>query len=141
MVPSPRPIDSTQADLSLRMTVSNRTPVRNDLITRTVFVTNWGSTSANGVQVQSQLPAGLQFESGAGWTADAGGSLLSANMGNLSAGVTVSLSYQARVVDTGYWVSKAQITAVTPGDPNSTPGNGLDNGEDDTARADFRVIR
>ena len=61
------------------------------------------------------------------------------NVRPVSAGVTLSLSFQARVVSQGRWTSQAQILTATPADPNSTPGNGSDNGEDDTATADLRV--
>ena len=121
------------------MTFSNRVPVLNDLVTCTIFVTNAGGSSASDVQILNQLPNGLQFVTGAGWTVDAGSNQLRAALSNVSAGVMVSLSFQARATSVGQWVSQAEIRAANPADPNATPGNGYDNGEDDTARADIRV--
>ncbi len=49
------------------------------------------------------------------------------------------LRFRAQITATGYAVVKAQITQSNTADPDSSPGNGTDNGEDDTARADLRA--
>ncbi len=131
------PPSATQTDLSLRIALNSRDAGPNELIDCTIQVSNAGGATATGVQVQNQLPDGLQFVGGAGWTA--AGNLLTTTLPDLVGGTSVRLSFQARVVTTGYWINQAQISACTPTDVDSTPGNGFANGEDDTAQADIRV--
>ena len=125
------------ADLRLRMVLSNRVPALNDLISCTLTITNEGPVAAEPFTVQNQLPAGLAFRSGAGWVVN--GDVLTITLTNLAVGAGVSVSFQARVVATGYWTNHAQIIASTLPDPDSVPGNGFTNGEDDQAQADFRT--
>ena len=132
----PRP-NPAQADLSMSMSLSSQSPMLNDTINCVLSVRNAGGAIAGNVQVQSLLPSGLQFISGAGWTAS--GSQLTAIITNLSPDTTVQLTFKARVVTTGHWTSQAQIMSSDKTDPDSTPGNGFTNGEDDRAQADFRI--
>lgn len=126
-----------QADLSLRMVLSNRVPALNDLISFTLTISNDGPVAVGQFSVQNQLPTGLQFHSGTGWVIS--GDLLTITLANLPIGAAVSVSFQARVVANGYWTNHAQILASDQPDPDSVPGNGLTNGEDDQAQADFRT--
>ncbi|GAB3894628.1 hypothetical protein GCM10028825_37330 [Spirosoma agri] len=132
--PVPNP---SQADLSLRMEVTNRAPSVGDVITYTLYVTNAGGSSANGVQLQNLLPDGLDLVATPNWTAN--GRLLSTTLPTVGAGVTISTAFQARVLTTGLWIDQAQISAASIDDPDSVPGNGYVNGEDDTAQLDVRV--
>ncbi len=126
-----------RADLSLRMVLSQRVPALNDLISCTLTVSNEGPVAVGQFTVQNQLPAGLAFSRGANWTVN--GDLLTITLTNLPIGATVSVSFQARVVAIGYWTNHAEIVASDQPDPDSVPGNGLTNGEDDQAQADFRT--
>lgn len=131
--------DPTKADLSLRIEVSNRTPAKDEVIRITLYVSNAGGLATDGVQLQNQLPEGLTPVNLTDWTAS--GRLLNATLPSISAGATVSISFQARVNSLGSWVNKAQISASGTADPDSIPGNGFTNGEDDEAQIDIRTSK
>ena len=126
-----------KADLSVGMALSNQAPSLNDVISCTVSVSNAGGATVGTAQVQAMLPNGLQFVGGNGWMA--AGNQLTASLTNLAPNTTVQLLFQARVITAGHWISQAQINTSDKPDPDSTPGNGFTNGEDDRAQADFRV--
>ena len=62
-----------------------------------------------------------------------------ASVGSLSANGSVTIRFRARVTVPGTGSCTAQITASGQPDSDYTPGNGVDNSEDDTARTDVRV--
>lgn len=128
--------DPSRADLSIRMAISSRIPDVGEIITCTLYVSNAGGTAASAVQLQNQLPAGLDVTSSPDWTAN--GRLLSTTLASIPAGGTVSSSFQIRVTAAGAWVNKAQISGSSVADPDSTPGNGYTNGEDDQTQVDGR---
>ena len=128
--------DPSRADLSLRMVFSRQTSLVNDTITCALYVTNAGGLVANSVQIQDQLPTGFAFIPSPNWTAT--GSLLSTTLASVGVGATVGTSFRIRVTAAGTRINLAQISASDSGDPDSTPGNGFANGEDDEAQAVFR---
>lgn len=128
--------DPNKADLSLSMWVDNRTPALNDVLTYTLQLANKGGQTAVGISLTAYLPTGQQFVPGDDFTVGGGG--LTSGVGSLNANATVQLRFRARVTATGYAVTKAQVTNASPADPDSTPGNGTTNGEDDTAQTDIR---
>lgn len=132
--PAPNP---AQADLSLRMAVSRRTPAVGEIITCTFYVYNAGGNTADGVQIRNELPDGLQLTNAGNWMAD--GHFLTVTLPPVPAGTTQSTSFQVRVTLPGRWINRAQINASNVGDPDSTPGNGFTNGEDDQAQTDVRT--
>jgi uncharacterized repeat protein (TIGR01451 family) len=125
------------ADLSLRTELSSRTPAYNQIITCKIIVRNEGPMDVSTVQVQNKLPDGLQFISGTNWLA--AGNLLTTTITKLAAKSSVEVSFQAKVIAMGYFVNQTQILDSDTPDPDSIPGNGFTNGEDDEAQADFRV--
>ena len=131
----PTPV-SNQADLSLHMDVSNRVPAKGEIITFTIYVNNAGGHSADAVQLENQLPDGFELVNATGWTAN--GRLLRTTLTYVAANTTVSLPIQARLTMPGYWINRAQIKGTTIDDPDSIPGNGFTNGEDDQAQIDLR---
>lgn len=137
------PVISTQpktnpalADLSLRMVVSSRTAALGKVITFTLYVDNEGGSTANGVQLQVQLPDGLEYVTTETWQAN--GSSLTASLASVPSGSTIGTSFQARLKLPGRWINRAQINVSSVADPDSTPGNGFSNGEDDQAQIDIR---
>jgi uncharacterized repeat protein (TIGR01451 family) len=127
---------ATQADLSLQMTLNRRTAQLGDLITCTLHVTNRGGATANNVQLQDQLPDGFQLTNSAGWVAN--GRILTTSLPAIPAGTTARISFQIQMTLPGLWINKAQISASASADPDSTPGNGFTNGEDDQTQVDVR---
>jgi uncharacterized repeat protein (TIGR01451 family) len=129
--------DPNKADLSLRMALSKRTVVLGETITCTLYVSNAGGAAAGSATVQYELPNGLEVVDAAGWSV--GGRSLTTTLNNIAAGSTTSVSFQARAVTSGDWTTKAQVSASSVPDPDSTPGNGFDNGEDDQTQVSVRV--
>lgn len=133
--PTPNP---NLADLSLSIRSSHRVASVGQSVEYTLTVSNRGGAAANNISVQDALPTGLQFVSGsAGVTAN--GATVMASIGQLAANSDVSLSFTVTVTGGNVIRNTAQITAASPADADSTPGNGITNGEDDTATTDLRV--
>ncbi|MBC8155318.1 MAG: DUF11 domain-containing protein, partial [Bacteroidetes bacterium] len=131
--------DPSRADLSLSIRASRRVVSIGQSVEYTLIVSNRGGATATGITIQDVLPTGLQFVSGSAGVS-ANGSTVTASIGQLTAGSDASLSFVATVTGGGTTLlNVAQIIAATPGDPDSTPGNGTTNGEDDVAGTDVRV--
>lgn len=132
--PTPEP---TKADLSLSMQLDRRTVVIGQTVSISLTVSNLGGLTAGRVGVQHLLPNGLSFVSSTDFSAS--GSTLSANLTSIQAGGSATVSFLARATGTGSMTNMAQISSSTQSDPDSTPGNGYTNGEDDSAQLDLRV--
>ncbi|MBD2700007.1 DUF11 domain-containing protein [Spirosoma sp. BT702] len=132
----PAPIPD-KADVSIKISVNNRAPNLNDIVTYTLVITNQGGQSATGLNVAATIPPVLTFVPGDDFGAS-GGSVIS-GVSSLAAGSSVSLRFRARATAIGYGICSAQLTAASVPDPDSVPGNGVSNGEDDAAQVDLRV--
>ncbi len=123
-------------DLALTKTVSDLTPNLGDTITYTLTLANDGPSSATGVQVTDQLPAGVTFNS----ATQTAGTYNSATgvwtVGEVVVGASPTLNIIATVGNTLGETNTAEITAVDQPDVDSTPGNN-DAGEDDQASTSF----
>jgi len=133
----PAPYPNT-ADLSLQL-VSSRLAVRTgELLSISLIVTNRGGRSSGSVRVGCTLPAALSFLDGAGMTAVSG--LVSGTISDLAAGRSATLSFRVTVsTPLGRARLNAEIQSITITDPDSRPGNGYTNGEDDTAQLDLSI--
>ena len=130
--------DPGKADLQLQLTANSRTPHVNDILTYTLTVSNRGGTTATNINLAAYLPASQTFLPGNDFSLN--GSLLTGLVSNLAPNSSAYLVFRAQLVTTGSAITKAQITAATPDDPDSTPNNGTDNGEDDTVQIDVRCL-
>ncbi|GAB3563175.1 hypothetical protein GCM10027578_06400 [Spirosoma luteolum] len=129
--------DPNKADLSLSMLADRRTVPVGGAISVSLVVSNRGQLPATQVALRSELPAGLQFvSSNAGVTA--AGTVLTATIGQIQAGQSALVSYIVKTTAAGSFSHAAEVSASNQPDPDSTPGNGVTNGEDDTARIDIR---
>ena len=128
---------SGQADLSLRLVVNSRTPSVGEIITYTIFVHNQGDSPVDTVSILNKLPDNFEFITTPNWSSS--GHLLATNVVNIQPNTTKSTSFQARVTVAGFWTNQAQIYSSTKADPDSTPGNGFGNGEDDQEQIDIRT--
>jgi uncharacterized repeat protein (TIGR01451 family) len=129
--------DSDKADVSITLSASNRIPNVGEIITYTVTIKNAGGLTATGLSLGAYLPAGQTFVSGDSFSLV--GSTLVGSVSSLAAQASTTLQFRAQATASGQGVCTAQVLASGQPDPDSTPGNGVDNGEDDTARADVRV--
>ncbi len=127
------------ADLSLTKSVSNSSPVFGATISYTLAVENIGPTSTANVEVLDQLPVGFDFVSSSGsGSYDPVTGIWS--VGTLPAGQTRTMTITGTVAATAgaTIVNFAEISASDQTDPDSTPGNGSTN-EDDDDSASFTV--
>ena len=125
------------------------TVVAGSTITYTLTVTNKGTVPATSIVLADSLSAGLTL-SDANWTAV--GQIATLNTpiaGPIAPGATVSVNITVKVSPTFTGTSLtnyAQLQSakddkgnVNPTDPNSTPGNGFNNGEDDASSISVTV--
>ena len=125
------------ADLMLAKKASKVNPVTGETITYTLEVTNDGPQKATNVEVTDKLPAGLEFVSSADFSKT--GDILKGTIAMIGAGETKSLTFEAKVTGVGEIKNIAQISKSDQKDPDSTPGNGYNNGEDDEASVTVKV--
>ena len=96
--------------------------------------------TADGVIVGSPLPTGYAYVGD-----DGGGSYDGStgrwSVGSVAAGGSETLNITVRVHALGDHVNRAEILSAASRDPDSTPGNGFGNGEDDEATATTMVSR
>ena len=117
------------ADLSLVKSVDELFP---DVASNVVFrleLTNDGPSTATGIQVADLLASGYTFVS------DNGGGTYNPTTGiwspaDLASGATVSLEITAMVNSGGDFENTAEVIAVNELDPDSSPGNGLEEEDD-----------
>jgi uncharacterized repeat protein (TIGR01451 family) len=124
------------ADLSLAKTVNNATPAFGTNVTFTVTLSNNGPDAATNVVVTDAIPAGLVLQS----SNPATGTTYNSTNGqwtipSLASGANVVLTLVARVNSTAAITNVAEVTASGVSDPDSTPNNGAQTGEDDRATA------
>ncbi|OIN56521.1 hypothetical protein BLX24_24710 [Arsenicibacter rosenii] len=141
-LPLPTPLSSgntislTQADLSIIVKVDKRVARVSNILTYSVIVQNAGGYTANNIQIESNLPNGLQFVLSEGWTLN--GSAIRASITSLAANASKILTFQLRATQAGKYINMTQITSASPSDPDSTPNNGF-RGEDDESNIDIIV--
>ncbi|WP_080057851.1 sialate O-acetylesterase [Spirosoma aerolatum] len=129
------PTDPTKADLSLAIVSDQLVVQPNQVAKFTFIVTNSGGAMANNVTLKTLLPSGWQLAVTTGLTIN--GQSVTANIGPIAAGNKGTMSLFVQVPNSG--TIQGQVLSVTPLDPDSTPGNGYTNGEDDEAIVSVRV--
>ena len=126
------------ADLSLSMRVSRRTPIVGDTVTFTLTVRNESACDARNVTMQNRLPENLTFVSSADGLAVANG-MVSGTISAVPAGGAVSRQYVARLTAPAVYQNAAEVGAVANADPDSQPGSGTGDGQDDATSVDLRT--
>ncbi|QMW01120.1 choice-of-anchor Q domain-containing protein [Spirosoma foliorum] len=126
------------ADLRMALALNTRTPAINEPVSYNLTITNDGPEPATAVGWQNQLPPNLAFVSGANVANSS--NLVSGTIPSLAPGASTQFSYQVQAKEPGRYVNAAQITSSDQPDPDSQPGSGTGDGQDDTAQADLRTI-
>ncbi len=126
-------IGLSQNDLSLSKTVSADSVGIGDNVIFTLTVTNEGATTVNGVAVADTLPNTLTYVSSVASTGSYDENTGIWTIGTTSA-ATETLTITATVNAEGIHLNRAEISAMTEVDDDSTPNN-LDYNEDDIATA------
>ena len=126
------------ADLSLAMTVSQRTTDPAEPLTISLTVRNNGPSPAQNVTVQNRLPPNLNVVSLPSGMSNSSG-VVSGTVASLPVGTETTLSFMATPISPGTYRNAAQITASSQPDPDSQPNSGTGDGQDDAATVDFRT--
>ncbi|MBO0936559.1 hypothetical protein J2I47_08395 [Fibrella sp. HMF5335] len=127
----------TLADVSLRMSVDNRVAAVNQPVTYQLAVRNDGQQTARNVLIGSRLPANSQLTEATNWTTVNG--QLQQLIPALAMGEETSLTFAVMPTQPGTYQTAAQVVQVSPADPDSRPGSGTGDGEDDMATVDMRT--
>ncbi|MCG8326227.1 MAG: T9SS type A sorting domain-containing protein [Chitinophagales bacterium] len=115
-------------DLELTKSVSPTSVMVGEEVTFKIDVTNQGPSTATGVTIEDILQSGFTFTGTNGAYDEVAGLW---DIGTLAIGETVSLEITATVNEDGVYTNDAQVLTANEDDIDSTPGNGVDNGEDD----------
>jgi len=138
--PAPTPVSiPDQADVSLAMQVNKRVVGVGDAVRYTVRLTNNGPDDATNVQLIDRLPNALQFvaSSSAGLVASA--NAVSVTVAGLEAGTAQDFTFETTVTAPGLIENASEVLGLDQADPNSLPGSGTADGENDMAMADCRT--
>lgn len=130
-------VASQLADLSMAMVVEKRTSRVGEPVGVTLVVTNASPTTVSGVVLQNRLPTGLAFVSGTSVTAN--NDVITTNGLTIPAGNQVRIAYTVQATAPGTYLNAAQVWQAGLVDPDSRPGSGTGDGEDDLAVADLRT--
>ena len=125
------------SDLSLGIQTSTLTPTLNGEVVVTIKVASRGYYFEEQAQVRCQLPPGISFISSSDFTAS--GNVLTSASRTVYSYAFTSLAFRARITQPGQLTILAEIFSAGRPDPDSTPNNGYDNGEDDTAQISLRT--
>ncbi|PKB18980.1 gliding motility-associated C-terminal domain-containing protein [Flavobacterium sp. 5] len=116
-----------EADLSLTKTIvgGNTNRLIGSEVIFNIVVNNAGPQTASGITVKDLLPSGFTFVSSSLTTGVYNEVNGVWNIGTLINGASETLTVTAKVVATGNHTNKAEITASSIADPDSTPNNGV----------------
>jgi uncharacterized repeat protein (TIGR01451 family) len=129
--------DQPEADLNLSLSINNRIPAVGQPVTVTLSITNSSEQDAHNVQVESRLPDLLTIINAGDLQSN--GAVLSATIPRISANGTVNLTFQVAATSVGEIRLAAQVMASDNPDPDSYPGSGTNDGQDDAGWVDLRT--
>jgi uncharacterized repeat protein (TIGR01451 family) len=129
-----------QADLRLGMAVDKRVLRVGDDVQYTLTITNRGPCDAGTLTWQNRLPPNVQFISTTDNLSATGGVVNSSSINGLASGASINQRFRARVLQPGYYLNAAEIMTASLPDPNSLPGTGTADGQDDAAMTDLRTV-
>jgi uncharacterized repeat protein (TIGR01451 family) len=126
-------------DLSLSLQTSSRTVAVNQPVSYSLTIRNDGPFDATGIQWQNRLPPNLVFVSAGTGVTSSSTAVSGTNSISLAAGQSTTVSYLLRPTQPGIYSNAAQIMTSDQLDPDSQPGSGTDDGQDDAATVDMRT--
>jgi hypothetical protein len=129
------PTSTNSADLSIALSTNQLTIPLNGTLDVSLTVSNRGGAQAQLVGVQVLLPSGWQLLSGS--SLNQSGQVVSGTVVGVPTADSTTVKFSLRVSSAG--TLQAQINSSSISDPDSTPGNGYINGEDDTASLMIRT--
>ncbi len=125
--------DSTKADLSLSLATAQAVISPTVPTTLSLIVTHQGGLPVGNVSIRLTLPAGVSASN------QTGGTLVVPVNGTIQPGQSAVVTVPIRSNASQPFAVQAELISASVTDPDSTPNNGLTNGEDDTAQLRLRV--
>ncbi|PRY45541.1 alpha-L-rhamnosidase [Spirosoma oryzae] len=125
--------DSTKADLSLSLATAQSVLTATMPTTLSLIVTHQGGLSVGNVSIRLTVPADITAGS------QTGGTLVIPVDGIMQPGQSKIVAVPIRSNARQPFTVQAELISASVTDPDSTPDNGLTNGEDDTAQLRLRV--
>jgi uncharacterized repeat protein (TIGR01451 family) len=141
-----QPNPTTEVDLALIKTISQKKSIIGDLITYTISLTNQSNNLATGVSVKDYMPAGVLYKSFSTSTGTYNSATGIWTVGNLAGQQTINLMITVQAQAQGTFFNVAEVMTCDQVDKDSKPGNTYTTGnttnpllEDDNASACFYV--
>lgn len=120
------------ADLSLSKTVNKNIITQGDNVTYTISITNKGPALASNIEVRDILPVGAIFVRGSGPTISVSGKTITATFDSIGVNSSKQFTIEAKLDSVGTIINRAEVSSVDQEDPNSTPGSGINEDDDDS---------
>ena len=128
-----------RADLSLTMALSSRVVSTNTPVLVTLTLTNDGPQDSPASTLQNRLPPNLSFVDTPNPAVTANNGVVTVQTGALPAGAEQTFTYTVQPAAPGRYRNAGQILTAGQPDPDSQPGSGTGDGQDDASHADFRT--
>lgn len=129
--------DPARADLSIQLQLSTQVFTVGQVLSMTVTVQNRGGLAATNVTVKDSLSPQLQFTIFRNGVVLVG-STTTGTISQIPAGESRSLVFSLQATARGNYRAFTQVLKADQTDPDSVPGNGFTNGEDDQASTSLR---
>ncbi len=129
-----------QADLALSLAVDKRVLRVGEDVQYALTITNKGPCDPGSLSWQNRLPANVQFISTTDNVSVSNSILTSTLPNGLAPNTSITQRFKVRVQQPGYYQNAAQIVSAGKTDPNSIPGSGTGDGQDDASATDLRTI-
>ena len=111
----------------------------NQPVSYSLTIRNDGPFDATGIQWQNRLPPNLTFVSAGTGVTGSSTAVSGTTSISLAAGQATTVSYLLRPTQPGIYSNAAQIMTSDQLDPDSQPGSGTGDGQDDAATVDIRT--
>lgn len=135
---TPGPNPATQADLSVAMQTDRRAVSVGATTLLTISLTNNGPQTARDIEIQDRLPTDLSFIGSEQAAISHGSGIVTMRVDSLLAHETVPFTFAVKLVTDGTVRNAAQVLSAATYDPDSQPGSGTGDGQDDVCIADIR---
>ncbi|MEZ0487379.1 sialate O-acetylesterase [Fibrella aquatica] len=140
MASAPTPVFSlrAKADVSISSAARRRVLAVNDTTTVYITVANAGPAEAVGIVWQCRLPTNVIATALAGTVTVTNG-IVSGTLPALAAGQQLTRAFRIQVTVNGTYSLASEIKESGNNDPDSQPGSGTGDGQDDATHLDLRV--
>lgn len=127
------------ADLSVALVGNRRVVAVGDTVMMNLWLTNDGPQTAYTIQLQNRLPSGVLFVGSSSTAVSQNDGIVTATIDSIEVGQKMEYPYCLQLTANGTFWNAAQVLTTITSDPDSQPGSGTGDGQDDMAETDLRV--